>query len=59
MEKEKIEIEIGDTYTISAPYISGIANTCWDMKAETEEDVKNIKLYLDSPRHTVTKSENV
>ena len=48
-----MKVEIGKTYEICNPYISGVVKSCFMIEVNNEEDIRRVKVYLNSPRSEV------
>ena len=48
-----MKVEIGKTYEICNPHISGVVKSCFMIEVNNEEDIRRVKVYLNSPRSEV------
>ncbi len=49
-----MKVEIGKTYEICNPnYGMGVVKSCFMIEVKNEEDIRRVKVYLNSPRSEV------
>ena len=48
-----MKVEIGKSYEICNPHISGFVKTCFLIEVKNDEDIRRVQVYIDRPRSEV------